>query len=66
VLIVEDVTTTGGQILTSAKELQVAGAQIVGVCLVIARAQEAVQVLASNNIDLVALILPTDIEMLAK
>ncbi len=46
VLIVEDVTTTGGQILTSMDELRQAGAKIVGVVLVIARAKEPSTILA--------------------
>lgn len=66
VLIVEDVTTTGGQILISSKELKAAGAHIIGVVLVIARAQEAVDALAGAKLPLVALITPADLEILSK
>ncbi|WP_299348139.1 orotate phosphoribosyltransferase [uncultured Maritalea sp.] len=66
VLIVEDVTTTGGQILISSKELAAAGAHIVGVVLVIARAQEAVDALENAQLPLIALITPADLEALSK
>ena len=66
ILIVEDVTTTGGQILISANELQAAGATIVGVCLVIARAQDAVLALATAHIPLIALITPKELDNLSK
>ncbi|MFT6659068.1 orotate phosphoribosyltransferase [Maritalea sp.] len=65
VLIVEDVTTTGGQILISKVELEAAGAQIVGVVLVIARAHEAVAALAQAKLELIALIAPVDLGILA-
>ena len=65
VLIVEDVTTTGGQILISKVELEAAGAQIVGVVLVIARAHEAVAALAQAKLELIALIAPADLGILA-
>lgn len=65
VLIVEDVTTTGGQILLSADALKNAGATIVGVVLVIARAQEAVQTLADAHLQLISLITPDEIAVLS-
>jgi len=65
VLIVEDVTTTGGQILISSKELEAAGAQIVGVALVIARSEDAVKALLAANLPLIALIRPADLARLA-
>ncbi|WJH35470.1 orotate phosphoribosyltransferase [Paenibacillus sp. CC-CFT747] len=40
VCIIEDVVTTGGQILLSAKDLQEAGAEIIGVLCVIEREQQ--------------------------
>lgn len=64
VLIVEDVTTTGGQILISSKELEAAGAQIVGVVLVIARSGDAVRALEAANLPLIALIHPADLAQL--
>jgi orotate phosphoribosyltransferase len=65
VLMVEDVTTTGGQILISAEELSNAGAYIVGVALVIARSQEAVESLSGANLNLFALLSPEDVANLS-
>ncbi|MGJ8528863.1 orotate phosphoribosyltransferase [Maritalea sp.] len=63
VLVVEDVTTTGGQILKSAKELEIAGAQIVGVALVIARDAKAVEAIKDAGMPLFALIMPKELNL---
>lgn len=62
VLIIEDVTTTGGQIILSAEDLRKEGANVLGVLLVIARSDEAVQNLRENSIEPICYIKPIDLE----
>jgi len=53
VCIVEDVVTTGGQIIESAKELRARGAIIDTVLCVILRDEKAVKLLADENLTLI-------------
>jgi orotate phosphoribosyltransferase len=52
VLMVEDVVTTGGQILLSADDLRKAGAEILGCICVIRRGEKAHEILAAEGIEL--------------
>ncbi|MEM7359514.1 MAG: orotate phosphoribosyltransferase [Pseudomonadota bacterium] len=61
VLIIEDVTTTGGQIILSANDLMKIGADIVGVMLVIARSNKALEALNEADLPLYAYMLPEDV-----
>lgn len=55
VCMIEDVVTTGGQVLLSAKDLRGEGALITGVLCVIQRNADATQILAKDNLALSAL-----------
>lgn len=66
VLIVEDVTTTGGQILLSAKDLQDAGADLAGVLLAIARSQDAVCAMSEAQLDAFIYIGPEELSEIVK
>ena len=51
VVLIEDVVTTGGQIVLSAEELRKAGAEVVAAMCVVDRGGVGRQTLASHNID---------------
>jgi len=51
VVLIEDVVTTGGQIVLSAEELRKAGAEIVAAMCVVDRGGAGRQTMASHNID---------------
>ena len=55
VCIIEDVVTTGGQVVLSAKDLRSEGCQINGVLCVIQRNADATQILAKEDLKLSAL-----------
>ena len=55
ICMIEDVVTTGGQVLLSAKDLRGEGASIVGVLCVIQRNLDATQILAKDDLALSAL-----------
>lgn len=55
VLIIEDVVTTGGQIIKSAEDLNNVGANIIGVMCVIERSEQGRINLQENNLDLISL-----------
>jgi orotate phosphoribosyltransferase len=55
VLIIEDVVTTGGQIIKSAEDLKTAGAKIIGVICVIERDHQGRKNLKEKNLDLISL-----------
>lgn len=55
VLIIEDVVTTGGQIIKSSKDLINAGAKIIDVMCVIERDVKGRENLKNNNLELTAL-----------
>ena len=66
VLIVEDVVTSGGQILLSAKELRALGADIVGVICVIDREQGGRENLAKDGLTLSPLLTRKELDAAAK
>ena len=60
VLIVEDIVTTGGQVVLSARDLRERGAELVGALCVIDRSGGAHQ-LAAENLDLISLFTAADL-----
>jgi orotate phosphoribosyltransferase len=60
VLIVEDIVTTGGQVVLSARDLRQRGAQLVGALCVIDRS-EGRHELAADNLDLISLFAAADL-----
>ena len=60
VLIVEDIVTTGGQVVLSARDLRERGAELVGALCVIDRSDGAHQ-LAAENLDLISLFTAADL-----
>jgi orotate phosphoribosyltransferase len=60
VLIVEDIVTTGGQVVLSARDLRERGAELVGALCVIERSDGAHQ-LAAENLDLISLFTAADL-----
>jgi orotate phosphoribosyltransferase len=60
VLIVEDIVTTGGQVVLSARDLRERGATLVGALCVIDRSDGAHQ-LAAENLDLISLFTAADL-----
>ena len=52
IIIVEDVVTSGGQVLLSAKDLRALGAEIIGVVCVIDREQGGREALAKEGLEL--------------
>lgn len=60
VLIVEDIVTTGGQVVLSARDLRERGATLVGALCVIDRSAGAHQ-LAAENLDLISLFTAADL-----
>lgn len=61
-IIVEDVVTSGGQVLISAKDLQALGAQIIGVVCVIDRQQGGREALAKEGLELRPLFTRAELE----
>jgi orotate phosphoribosyltransferase len=61
VLIVEDILTTGGQVLEAAKVLQAAGAMVAGICGVIDRLEGARQNIESAGLKFEALFTSRDL-----
>ncbi len=55
ICMIEDVVTTGGQVLLSAKDLRSEGSQITGVLCVIQRNADATQILAKDDLALTPL-----------
>ena len=60
VLIVEDIVTTGGQVVLSARDLRERGAELVGALCVIDRSDGAHQ-LAAENLELISLFTAADL-----
>ena len=60
VLIVEDIVTTGGQVVLSARDLRDRGASLVGALCVVDRSAGAHQ-LAAENLDLISLFTAADL-----
>ena len=60
VLIVEDIVTTGGQVVLSARDLRARGASLVGALCVIDRSDGAHE-LAAENLDLISLFTAADL-----
>lgn len=61
-IIVEDVVTSGGQVLISAKDLRAMGAEIIGVVCVIDRQQGGREALAKEGLELRALFTRAELE----
>ena len=65
-VIIEDVITSGGQILESAKELRELGANILKVLVVINRESGGIENLAKNNLELATLFTMSELKEASK
>ena len=61
IILLEDVTTTGGSALKAAKILQDIGCKVVGCITILDRQEGGIKAFAESNIPLIPLVLRSDI-----